>query len=622
MKKTSLFLALVLALTSLSGCGKKEEKEIAFEVEEVYPWNEDGVSDSSDIPDWTGPTTELTYWYGHGPSADSYNPVSEDVVTPELERITGIKFDNENRMDNGGQNVNVKLAMTLASDDFPNILFNDDNLPKFVEADVLYDLKPYIEKYCPNIKKKYPAEVLDEIEKKGGAEGKIYELPSAIGGDYLDSLEDFDTARIGKEPMSYTGYVYVRDDILKKLYPNAKTADEIEALYREKGEFTEEDIFDVKINSYDEFVEFLRAIRKLDIKEDNKTVYSTYAFTGSDNWSVMNCLWSAFDGRGPNFNYMFTYWDAGEKKVDNALRQDFFKNNLLTWNMLLREDVISPDSLIDPQDTFKTKLNNGLYAVTSSIDVPDENVLKAAGKNFRYRKLYLDIPMNTNKFKALRQSNFGTVGISVFKTTSEQDLIQFLRYFDFCISDLGEKLMSWGPRSAGLWEEADGKRRFIDKEVEDYVVYGKDNDAKNYNLINCDGTVPTGSATFTACFAYNNISKFHPCYVYDRERSSQDIMNAFSPGSVRDYDFTYYEMSPDIWNYTKIDKVQTAWGNRENVESALTRILASADDKNFNENYEQMLLVLDQSGWNDEFLDVINTEFEKENADEMNEIRK
>lgn len=620
MRKISVFLAVIMALSSLSGCGK-EENTAVINVEDVYPWNAQELDDSSDVPDWTGPVTELTYWCGHGTSAGIYEKMENDVVTPELERVTGIKFNNDDRVDNGGQSFDVKLSMLLASNDLPNVVRNPGSLPKLVEADVLYDLKPYIEKYCPNVVKKYPQICFDTIETSGGKEGSLYAIPTGVGGDYLNTVEGFDTKKIGQSPIEYMGFVYVRDDILKKIYPNAKTQDEIEKMYLEKGEFTEEDILDVPIKSYDDFVGFLRKIKALNIKEGGKTVYPTYAFTGTDNWSVMQCMWTVLDGRGSNYNYMFTYWDKEADKVELALKQDFFKNSLSVWNGLVREDIVSPDSLIDPNDTFKEKLNSGLYAVTSSMDVPDENALKTAGKNFRYRKVYLDIPMNTNKFVPLRQSSFGTENIAVFKTTSESQLIQLLRYIDFSVSDLGEKLMSWGPRSAGLWQEIDGKRKFVDKDVEDYVVYGVENSAKSYNLINKNGVYPTGTSMVLP-FAYGNIGKFHPTYVYDKEPSASDAKAAFSIGNVRKYDYVYFTVSPDLWNYTdESDTVKQAWSNRVNVENALTKILASSSEENFEQNYNQMLEVLEQCKWNDEMLKDVNAGFERKNADRINDMK-
>ena len=622
MKKISIFLAAILLIGTVSGCGAQKKENATITVEETYPWNEEGVTDSSDVPDWTGDKIELTWWQGHGTSADTYQKMENDVVTPEVERVTGVSFNNNDRIDNGGQSFDVKLSMLLASKDFPNVVMNPASVNKLIEADVIYDVKPYIEKYCPNIMKKYPQSVFQEIyDLNKGDSSTMYALPVSVGGDYLDSLEDFDLSRISRVGAENYEYVYVRDDILKKIYPQAKTQDEIEKMYLENGKFTLEDIFDVPINSYDDFLEFLSKIRKLDIKEDGKTVYPTYAFTGSDNWPVMQCMWYGLEGMGSSTNYMFTYWDRKDQKIQLALTQDFFKDSLTKWNKMVIDDIVSPDSLIDTNDTFKEKLNNGLYAVTSNMNIPDEGALKAAGKNYRYRKVYLNIPMNTEKFVPLRQANFGCSAISVFKTTtSEAELIQFLRYIDFCVSDIGEKLMSWGPRSAGLWEEKDGKRHFTDSDVENYVVYGEENNAKQYNLINITGTIPTGQCMIPQ-FAYGNMSKFHPAYVYDRKRSAKDANNAFSVGSVEKAEMAYAVM-PNIWAFTdRSENAKKAWGNRVNVENALTKILASANDDDFAKNYNEMLDVLKQSGWTNELLDDMNTLYKEMNAEYMDNLK-
>ncbi|MBP3360833.1 MAG: hypothetical protein J6N52_08275 [Clostridia bacterium] len=628
MKKAlSITLAAVFAASLLAGCGG--EKNISeVNVEDVYPWNAEGVDDSSDLPDWNGEKIEFTYWMGHGTNAEVYKAKSNDVVTPEVERVTGVSFNYDDRIDNSGQTFDAKLSMLLANDDFPDMVVAPENLSKLVEADVVYELTDYLKKYAPNVMNKYPEGVFNETTVNGGYDGKIYAIPTGVGGDYLSELEGFDLNRINQAPKESRGYVWVRDDILKMLYPNAKSQEEIEKIYMDKGEFSYEDIFDVPINSYDDFVKFLYDIKKLDVKEGNKTVAPIYGFTGTDNWSIMECLWGWLEGRnvGAGFNYMFGCWDKQKQQIVLPLKEDWFKDSLKIWNQMVIDDVVSKDSLIENNDVFKEKVNNGLYAVLTSFDTPDNDALKTSGKNFRYRKVYLNIPMNTEKFPAITEAQYGTQNsIAVFKDeVSEDELIMFLRYIDYMISDIGEKVQAWGPRSAGIWTEENGVRRFTNENIEKYVVYGEDNtEGESYNLTSVDYSKVMLNQNISPMihFQFSNMSKFHPAYVYDKNRNVADANTAFSSGFVIPAEYKKCKI-PAIWIYCNtVDSVKKAWGNRPNVEDALTRILASANDQEFNKNYSKLMETLQQGGWTDEMLSEYTAAYIEDNAEYMSALK-
>ena len=47
----------------------------------------------------------------------------------------------------------------------------------------------------------------------------------------------------------------------------------------------------------------------------------------------------------------------------------------------------------------------------------------------------------------------------IFKNSvKEEDIAQIMRYYDFFTTKAGLRLVSWGPKSAGLFDETDGKR--------------------------------------------------------------------------------------------------------------------------------------------------------------------
>lgn len=121
--------------------------------------------------------------------------------------------------------------------------------------------------------------------------------------------------------------------------------------------------------------------------------HSSLTTVVDDYWSLLDCLggvwgWNPNGMQNPDCNY-YTYWNKKDQKVDYMYKNPIFKSALQELNKLVRDGVVPQQSLIDNNQNFSTKLNNGLYAVTYAWLVPDESALKKAGKTFRYRKVYL-----------------------------------------------------------------------------------------------------------------------------------------------------------------------------------------------------------------------------------------
>lgn len=616
-------MALSMAAALVCSCGKVEEAD--YSVEEEYPWADPSLSDTSDIPDWKGSKITVNYWQAHGTGQVAHPKADNDVLTPEVERVTGIVFDSDSNIDNAGQTFDTKLGMLLASKDFPSLATNIPNLGKLVEADVIYDLTELLPKYAPNLMKKYPEWVFESTRVNAGQKGKIYAVPTGVGDSFIAEDEKVDSKKIScfVSPTSEYNYVWVRDDILRKLYPSAHTRDELENIYLERGEFTDEEIFDVPINSKEDFIKMLKDIKALNITENGKPVYATYANNGSDNWSLMQGLWEKLEGRMGAFNHMFTYWDRKADEVRFALDQDFFKADLQEWNQLVRDDVVSKESLIDQQDVFKQKMNNGQYAVLYGMETPDEVALKEAGKDYRYRKVYLHIEPDYERFTPLADAQCGMQGIVIFKNAvKENQLPQILRWIDYMVSDVGEKMFSWGPRSAGLFEEKDGVRRFVDKDVERYVVYGEDNSVgQSYNLFNgTAGEAPNGNIMLMT-YKWGNQGIFHPAYMYEKERDKADTNLYYNAGFLHPLKVVKSNI-PAIWTYAeKLDSVKKAWDARPSIENALLKILASSDDADFDSNYNDLLSIMKQYGWDEACLKELNERFLEDNKEYMNDIK-
>jgi len=601
----------------------------------------DSVTDSSELPDWTGKQLKLKAWYAHG-TGDAKRPVpTEDVVSPEIKRVTGIELDKDESFDNGGQAIDVKLGMLNAANDWPHIAFVTEsgmgNLKDMFAAGKAYDLTEYIDKYAPNLKKRLSFDTFPEAKRfvtNNFQDGKIYAFPTQLGDPdrslkIIDPSFDSPNAQSGND-----GFVWVRDDLLKKLYPTAKTQDEIDALFvKNGGKFTREEIYDVPLKSTEDFKKMLYDMQNLikteNITENGKPVEVTYAFGGQDNWSTLAVLAGMYTRLPGNNNY-FTYYDKTTKQIEFMFQQDFFKNTVADFNKMVRDKVMDPNSLVENNATHLEKLNNGQYAVAYLFDTPDESVLKAAGKSYRYRKVFIDSPVNTDQFITPLGPVKSNQGIVIFKdSVKEEDLPQIIRWLDYMVSEVGEKMYTWGPKSAGLFDEVDGKRVFKDKELEEAMVNAKDNGkALYYNLSN---TRLASTATYGSGWPYYPSymwggSNVAPVYAYERTVNEADARNFFDPGNLPNNALadhaTILGNDQQIWNFFgSVPSVDQFWKGRDAFEKALTKTLAARDDAHFEELWKQFNEIATKNGANEQTKKEINEFFMNANKDYMDKLQ-
>lgn len=609
-------------------------KELAFY--EMY----DIVTDSSDFPDWTGKQLSLEVWYTHGPT-QAVRPVSEnDVVTPEIKRVTGIELHPDKASDNGGHDIAVKLGMLAASNDWPHIAFvaggDLGHFADLVEAGKVYDLTDAIAEYAPNLAKNIPFDLFPDAKRVATVNhlsDRLYGFPIQLGAPER-AIRLMDPDFVSPFPLPSVdspGGVWVRDDILKMLYPNAKTQDEIEAIYMEQGKFTRDQIFDVPLRSEEDFIQFLYDIQELinaeNLKENEMPIQVSYALGGGDNWNLMAMLNPHINRRPANNNY-FTYFDRMTNRVEFTFKQDFFKEDIRLFSSLVRDGVLDPASLLHDRSTHLNLVNTGQYAVVYLWDTPDPTVLKEANKPFRYRRVWIDAPVQLDRFIAPVGPIPAHISVMVFKDrVSEEDLPQVIRYLDYMVSDVGQKMVTWGPRSAGLFEEVNGRRVFKDKDLEAAMVYNEDNGkAIYYNLYNPHVASSGQGIGFAWPYHFTAVwdgGRFAPRNVYDRVRHPGEATSWFNPGILPGLSYvenaTTLNIQHQIWNFFGIiADADEFWKGRQAFETALTRTLTATDDAHFERLWSEFINISTDIGATPELLQQINDVFLERNEGLLN----
>ena len=644
-KVLALITTITLVTTLLAGCGKSKEatkgaSSTASAEDLAYYDMYDNVEDSSELPDWTGKQLKLKVWYTHGTGDAKRNTSDKDVVVPEIKRVTGVELDKDESFDNGGQTIDVKLGMLNAATDWPDIaIVSDSNIGNFKDlfaAGIAYDLTEALTEYAPNLAKKLSFNTFPEAKNfvtNNNQDGKIYAFPLSLGSSERSIKilnPDFVNSN-AQDGLDGAPTLMIRDDILKMLYPNAKTQDEIEALFMKNGKFTKEDLYDVPLKTRDDVVKLLYDVQNLiktkDLKENGKPLQTTFAFGGQDNWFSFAQLLPAIN-RIPTSNNYFTYYDKTSKSIKFMFQQDYFKDTTKIFNKLARDGVMDKNSLLENNATHLENLNNGQYAVAYA-QWPDETVLKAAGKTFRYRALWIDSDLQSDKFLAPLSPIRASSGVVLFKDKVKvEDIPQIIRYLDYLISDVGEKMYTWGPKSAGLFEEKGGKRVFKDKDLEDAMVYAKDNGKSlSYNLTNqrLDALGAYGNAwPYYPTYMWGG-SSLSPVYAYEKVRNAADGKNFFNPGCLpgKAYNELGSEVAKDhyIWSFFGMPSVDKFWKGRDAFEKALVKTLAAKDDAQFEQVWKAFSDLAVMNGATEETLKEINDNFAKSNAGYLDKIK-
>ncbi len=147
-KIVALLLVAAMAVPMLAACGKDDKIEIT----PLDGFKEEGMP----IVDNSYTLSVMTRY-----DAARSGAIEENTAIKEMEKLTNIKLDI-NAIDS--TSFNEKLSVTLAGGDLPDVLLscglNKSLLQQQTKMGTLIDLKPYIEKYAPNIKK-----LLDESEE-------------------------------------------------------------------------------------------------------------------------------------------------------------------------------------------------------------------------------------------------------------------------------------------------------------------------------------------------------------------------------------------------------------------------------------------------------------------------
>jgi hypothetical protein len=584
------------------------------------------VEDSSDLPDWPGKQLSLTYWAGHGTGGNRVVPRPEhDVVAPEISRVTGVTMDEDNSFDNGGSDYNQKLALIVAGDQWPSLLWNPQNMQELIARDLVYDLTDYLPKYAPDLMEKIP---IDQKEYPVIANhaysgtDRIYGIPYGLQGRNLSLVypeydTQFDRLYWGNVD-AFRMPIFIRDDVSKMLFPDSASYEETRSEYVKNGSYTMDQIYDIPIHSAQDFYDMLYKIRDLNLDNGSESlpVYASFALSGQDNWAMFAYWLPSIYGADPNFSY-YTYFDREANQMSFGYESPLLKQMAYDINKLVRDGVMPKESITDTLDQFQAKLYNGQYAVSYAWWEPDNKTFESNGLPYRYRKAYLKIDVDASKYALFYPlPDVASVLAISKKAVKEEDIPQILQYVNYMVSDVGEKVQNWGPRSAGLFTEQNGERQLTNAAMQDELVSNKPKDTfLDYGLYPLVADLTKIESFMRPSYIHGGNSRFSPDYYYRKSlaaRVPEDYARMYNANLVDPYTNAIYARDTAIWNFgtDECPLMNEAWNKRQLVEDSFMKTYTGLTDDQFEsawKNYQDVCR--DQVGYNEEAKQQMNDFF-------------
>lgn len=558
MKKAFKLLAVVLTLAlilpTFAGCKGDSQGILKLEV-----WNTQGT-------DYTTTPIEDT-----------------NLLAKWLTEETGVVIDTV--YGNGGDQWEPKLTKIVASGNIPDLVWcgagqGATHFNKLDEMKLLYKLTPaMIKKYAPNVWERVPEAYWEELSKEDGSiMGIPFKLPATeeiFNGDaedYVFMKESSDPLANDVQFMTANAF-WVRDDILKDFFPEARSWDEMCAWLEENNEPMSDEMLDIPIYSTEEYVDFLYGIKEKGYKVDGRNPVYAFGYTGGDNWVPLGWFGSDMYGyKGHNYS---STWNTVTQQIEIPLMHETVKGVAKIQNQMIADKVIDPESLVNTNALYKEKALNGQYAVVAMSYLGDGKAinqqLDEMGADFNFRPFITQVPAKTGY--APYQDEKSWQGAVCFTTEmSEDEVKKTLNWMNVQFSDEFEKAYYWGPETAGLYEEVDGKPKFKDAVMHDYYVnkIGKKDDLP-YNQLAKDATymmmLPSGT------------SKWEPSNVYKKAIFNPSLYSGFK-FSADSKHVQNININPpaQIWDpiYSEIPEVNEFWNNRSQWESAFTKALAGS----------------------------------------------
>lgn len=446
MKRKVVSLMLVSAMVTgmLAGCGSDSGSSKGGSSTETGSAAE--ASSSGETADDADDKSPITFEYFN---ADGKNGNWDNPVAKAITEATGVTLDVSYPVASQGD-AKEDVALMIANDEYPDMIYAKGSATDLYQAGALIDMTDLIEKYGPNIKKMYGAEM--EKLKWSQDDPGIYQL--SYSGVNQKTLTTGGSCQIQWAALKENDYKY------------PKTLDEYEKM----------------IKSY------LAAHPKT---EDGLDMIGITMSASDWHWMITlgNPAGLIADASPDNGQWIIDdEYNVHYKHVTDE-EKEYFKWLCRMYN----EGILDPNFATQTDDDYIAKVASGRVVAITDAEwhySQCEATLVADGK---VDQTYVGLPVTLREDqveKALLYQGT-TVGWGIGITKSCEDPVRAIKFLDYLCSDEGQILYHWGIEGENYFLDDDGQPYRTDEEVakaQSDPDYAKNTGIDNYTGFPIYGT--------------------------------------------------------------------------------------------------------------------------------------
>lgn len=446
MKRKVVSLMLVSAMVAgmLAGCGSDSGSSKGGSSTETGSAAE--ASSSGETADDADDKSPITFEYFN---ADGKNGNWDNPVAKAITEATGVTLDVSYPVASQGD-AKEDVALMIANDEYPDMIYAKGSATDLYQAGALIDMTDLIEKYGPNIKKMYGAEM--EKLKWSQDDPGIYQLSYA---------------GVNQKTLTTGGSCQIQWAALKENdYKYPKTLDEYEKM----------------IKSY------LAAHPKT---EDGLDMIGITMSASDWHWMITlgNPAGLIADASPDNGQWIIDdEYNVHYKHVTDE-EKEYFKWLCRMYN----EGILDPNFATQTDDDYIAKVASGRVVAITDAEwhySQCEATLAADGK---VDQTYVGLPVTLREDqveKALLYQGT-TVGWGIGITKSCEDPVRAIKFLDYLCSDEGQILYHWGIEGENYFLDDNGQPYRTDEEVakaQSDPDYAKNTGIDNYTGFPIYGT--------------------------------------------------------------------------------------------------------------------------------------
>lgn len=446
MKRKVVSLMLVSAMVAgmLAGCGSDSGSSKGGSSTETGSAAE--ASSSGETADDADDKSPITFEYFN---ADGKNGNWDNPVAKAITEATGVTLDVSYPVASQGD-AKEDVALMIANDEYPDMIYAKGSATDLYQAGALIDMTDLIEKYGPNIKKMYGAEM--EKLKWSQDDPGIYQLSYA---------------GVNQKTLTTGGSCQIQWAALKENdYKYPKTLDEYEKM----------------IKSY------LAAHPKT---EDGLDMIGITMSASDWHWMITlgNPAGLIADASPDNGQWIIDdEYNVHYKHVTDE-EKEYFKWLCRMYN----EGILDTNFATQTDDDYIAKVASGRVVAITDAEwhySQCEATLVADGK---VDQTYVGLPVTLREDqveKALMYQGT-TVGWGIGITKSCEDPVRAIKFLDYLCSDEGQILYHWGIEGENYFLDDDGQPYRTDEEVakaQSDPDYAKNTGIDNYTGFPIYGT--------------------------------------------------------------------------------------------------------------------------------------